>query len=304
MIEQAAAEDAQRTTNHVRKQLSIDDEDSFTDVKKTLFTTPHASSGMRALEFLSRTSSSIEHVNFVCTDHILSATEIRDTDQAIYEANDRKLHTPHDYLLKWAHKDPDFKRMTEKFQTDLKTTSGAELRTLLEASFEHIVRTRHTSVELAVKCIVEMITRAARTNQNYAEMIKTHQKGAHVLMFNEAYLGVEHDEYEKIFRVDCQKRKLDIGQSNGIVNTPARQLPGIKRLTNSSEEIRVTAWSFYMVDLISYLCGPLQKDTIDMKGEMAKYFCTADPKAPHPLRMTQSDDGSIVDVHQWFLDEA
>lgn len=125
-------------------------------------------------------------------------------------------------------------------------------------------------------------------------------------MFNEAYMQCSHLQYEETFRPNCVLRKLDLTtvSPEGIESTPATELPGFQRLTSTSELIRHTAWNWYMVDLFSYLCGPTQKDSIDIREESAKYFAPADPKKDHPLRMEVHLDGTLTSVQQWLMNEA
>jgi hypothetical protein len=51
--------------------------------------------------------------------------------------------------------------------------------------------------------------------------------------------------------------------------------------------------------LVHYLCGPMQRDQINMQAELAKYYLTAS-ETPHALRMICDAEGNLPDINDWF----
>ncbi len=284
------------------EQLGADDEytpqrmgkDYRADPVRDLFNEtriiPHATSGMQALSYIAGTSQNVKHQNYRATDYILQATNIQETDPAVFISLERKAFSAQDVLLKWCSKDAHFKKKCETFTSGFPKAKGSEARSMMEQLLETIIRGHMCSIELAVKCVLELTTRNSREQQNQAGAIKANHKGNAIMMFNEAYLEVSTLDYEETFRRRCIDRTLDVSLCDFDETCPAETLPGYERLTHAHSAIRSTVWSWYFIDICSYVSGGLQKDAINLAAELATYYISLFSKE-HGLLMSVQDSG-------------
>jgi hypothetical protein len=262
-----------------------------------------ATSGRNALKAISFASTSIERADLIGTDIVLSATDVRKTDIGLFLQFRSECLSPEDFMLRWSSKDDNFKLNLKNFEEKVQISSGSELHSLMESMFERIVSSKDTSVELAVRCLIDSMTRGIRNNSEYSDAVrKENMRGIQVMMFNDAYVQSGHEHYERVFRPGCVKR--DIPVSDPVTQTRSNDLstfPGHVRLSHSDDLIRADSWTWYFLDLMAYLCGPLQRNAINISVEKARYYCPQGrDKGLHGLHMTVDEDGTIMDVYDWF----
>jgi hypothetical protein len=272
----------------------------FPDGKTTPKTYAHATSGLTAMRAIAAQSSSVEKKEHQCTGYIIAAVAIDISDPGIFELNERKIAQPAEMAKLWCYKDKEFGKCCEKYTAEIASAiSGQKLRAAMEGHLEYIISTKLCSIELAVQMLIDLTTRAARANQVSSVLQETNERGSQVMLFNEAYMQCDSERYETVFRPSCVDRSLDLSTVASVTVTPADALPGMERLRFADNTIRATVWQFYFQDLVHYLCGPMQRDQINMQAELAKYYLTAS-ETPHALRMICDAEGNLPDINDWF----
>jgi hypothetical protein len=191
----------------------------------------HATSGLTAMRAIAAQSSSIEKNDHQCTGYLISAVSVDISDPGIFELNERKIAAPSEMVKHWCYKDKDFGKHCEKYIAEIATDiSGQKLRASMEGHLEYIVNTKLCSIELAIQCLIDLTTRAARANQVASAQQETNMRGSQVILFNEAYMHCEGTSYESVFRPSCIDRSLDLSTVKSVTSVSMADLPGMGRL--------------------------------------------------------------------------
>ena len=262
---------------------------------------PPPTSGQSALSFVRGTSDSLRGSQLRGAQIICAATNLCDTDRAAFNFNKGRIQAADELFALWI-KEPEFKIYDEMYRQKFTEVSGPDLRNLLEDMFEYVVEMKSTSVEVATKYIISAATRRTRLKCQQISDMDTGSRAVQLMQLCDAYVVTDHIAYEGTFRGQCQSRTLDLTaiDLSAAVNTDMAQLPGWERLTCACDETRVTAWTWLFVDIVSYLAGAREKNSLCIEDLQSKLYCTSNLKVQHPLRFKLDVDGNFGDVFDWF----
>ena len=257
------------------------------------------SSGMRALEYVRRTSDSFRPEYILAVDHFLNAQTLFETDPHHFQAFNGKVQTSKALLTEWTS-NPEHSKIVNKFCEEFKTQSDNDLIMSMENHFEYFVKIKKCSAQLAIKAMIYHYTLELRTGASDSENVLT-SRGNQLVMWLLMYLIQEDADYDPKFRQNCISRTLDFSLlEDHTANTAAEQYPGYARLVIQHVDLTPQIWSFFLRDMISFIGGPLQKSKIDLKGPQTKYFTPSDVKKPSYLRFCMDACGKFTDVELWI----
>jgi hypothetical protein len=266
--------------------------------------TVSATSGRNVLAFMKGTSDSLDNTKLNGVNHICAATALRETDRAIWIAMKKLVNTPEALFSLWL-KESEFRQRDDEFRRDFSAGSENDLRICVESMFEYVVENKETSVELATKFILWSATRSIRVASNQSKAVIEFSNASRLMLMCDAYLDAEHISYEGLFRAQCQSRTLDLTTTvrRRQEYRPVEERPGWDRLTHDDADIRVTAWAWFLVDVVSFMAGAREKNQVDMDSLRRAFFCTKDVSRDHGLRFVVNSKGDFTDVFTWFPNE-
>ena len=163
-------------------------------------------------------------------------------------------------------KEAEVRQRDEKFRKDVGSGSDNELRLCVESVLEDLIENNESSVELATKFILWSATRSIRLASNQSKAVIEFSNASRLMHMCDAYLDAEHINYEELFRAQCQSRTLDLTATVQMRQEyrPVKERPGWVRLTYEDSDIRVTAWAWFLVDVVSFMSGVRERNPVDM----------------------------------------